>query len=197
MDGRERSFFKLGAVSSVVTLLLLFGVSDSGRAAGKGGGGKPPPPPPTPPSLQNVEIVYVADGNSIKVANADGSNQVTLVSDSRAHFYNPSWGPDGDKIIFNSDMNGYGIYEIDIDRSTPGGIGVATKRVAHTGGILASPRWSPVVTVNGKLMIAYEDYPAGSIQTDIWLFDPAAPVVDGMNPFNLTNTPNISELTPS
>jgi Tol biopolymer transport system component len=150
-------------------------------------GGKPPP---TPPSLQNSAIVYIA-GDSIKVADADGANQVTLFTDRFAHLGAPSWAPDGDKIVFNGDMNGQGIYEISLDRTT-GLIGAPQKIVAHTAGILASPRWSPVRTVNGEFMIAYEDYPPGSIQTDIWLFDPEAGAV-----FNLTNTPGISELTAS
>jgi Tol biopolymer transport system component len=150
-------------------------------------GGKPPP---TPPSLQNSAIVYIA-GDSIKVADADGANQVTLFTDRFAHLGKPSWAPDGDKILFNGDMNGQGIYEISLDRTT-GLIGAPQKIIAHTAGILASPRWSPVRTVNGEFMIAYEDYPPGSIQTDIWLFDPEAGAV-----FNLTNTPGISELTAS
>jgi len=154
-------------------------------------GGKPPP---TPPSLQNSAIVYIA-GDSIKVADADGANQVTLFTDRFAHLGAPSWAPDGDKIIFNIDISGEGIYEIPIDRSN-GQIGAPQKILAHKAGILATPTWSPV-PVNGRSMIAYEDFPPGSIQTDIYLFDPAASVIAGVNPFNLTNTSNVSELSPS
>jgi Tol biopolymer transport system component len=155
-------------------------------------GAKPSPPPP---SLQNSAIVYVS-GDSIKVADADGSNQVTLITKRSTHFGAPSWAPDGDKIIFNSNHSGEGIYEIVINRAN-GQIGAPQKILAHSAGILATPRWSQVATVNGRSLIAYEDFPPGSIQTDIYVFDPAAPVIEGINPFSLTNTPTISELTPS
>jgi len=148
--------------------------------------GKPPAPPP---SLANAAIVYIA-GDTLKAADEDGSNQVSLFTNRFSHLGAPSWAPDGDKIIFNGNLDGEGIYAISIDRTT-GQIGAPQKMVAHTAGILASPKWSPI-TVNGEFMIAYEDYPPGSIETDIWLFNP-----DGGAVFNLTNTPGISELTPS
>jgi len=155
--------------------------------------GKPSPPP----LLANSAIVYIA-GDTLKVADADGSNQASLFTDRFAHFDAPSWAPDGNKIIFRGDMDGGGIYQITIDRST-GQIGAPQKMVAHSGDSL-KPKWSPVPTVNGNFMIAYEDYPdsaPGSVQSDIWLFDPQAPTIAGINPFNLTNTPDISELSPS
>jgi hypothetical protein len=77
-------------------------------------GGKPSP---TPPALQNSAIVYIS-GDSIKIADADGSNQITLFTDRFAQITSPSWAPDGDKIIFNGDLNGQGIYEITLDRAT-------------------------------------------------------------------------------
>lgn len=150
-------------------------------------GGKPSP---TPPSLQNSAIVYIS-GDSIKIADADGANQVNLFSDRFAQLRAPSWAPEGDKIIFNGDMNGQGIYEITLDRTT-GLIGAPQKMAAHSAGILGSPKWSPERTVNGEFMIAYEDYPAGSTETDIYLLDPTSGLT-----FNLTNTPTISELDPS
>jgi Tol biopolymer transport system component len=150
-------------------------------------GGKPSP---TSPSLQNAEIVYVS-ADSIKVADADGSNQVTLITNRFAHFGAPSWAPDGDKIIFSSNISGEGIYEISINRSN-GQIGPPESLLEHNAGILGSPRWSPVATVNGKFMIAYEHYPPGSNETDIYLLDATTGVS-----FNLTNTPTISELTAS
>lgn len=149
-------------------------------------GGKPPP---TPPSLQNSAIVYIA-GDSIKVTDADGGNQITLFTDRFAQITSPSWAPDGDKIIFNGDMTGQGIYEITLDRAT-GLIGTPHKMAADRAGILGSPRWSPVA-VNGRSFIAYEDYPPGNTETDIYLLDATTKVS-----FNLTNTPSISEVSPS
>ena len=177
--------------TSVWVVMIAMALSVNPVFAQKKGG----KPSPTQPSLQNAAIVYVS-GDSIKVADADGSNQVTLITNRSAHFGAPSWAPDGNSIIFNSNIAGEGIYEIIINRAN-GQISAPQKILAHSAGILATPRWSQVATVNGRFMIAYEDNPPGSIQKDIYLFDPAAAITEGINPFNLTNTPTISELTPS
>lgn len=182
--------YLLSAVSAL-TLYLILGLAGFGEARGKSNS--------PPPSLVNSAIVYAEwDGSdrSIKVADADGSNQVTLVTRRRAQFWHPSWSPDGNTVIFSSDLDGPGIYRVMIDRVN-GTVGDPEKIITINDIIVASTVWSPVKTVNENFLIAYSDYIPGSNRYDIYLFDPAAPVVDGINPFNLTNTPNIDEVIPS
>ena len=121
------------------------------------GGGGPPNNDP-PPSLARSAIVYV-NGNSIKVADADGSNQTTLFSRRRAVFWNPSWSPDGNTMIFTSDMDpeGPGIYRIRIDRVN-GTVEGPDKIIPLNDVITAGPAWSPVATPDGTFKIAYSDF---------------------------------------
>lgn len=151
-----------------------------------GGGGSEPP---------NPAIVYVS-GNSIKVANADGSNQLTLVTRRNTAFWSPSWSADGDFVIFASDLSGPGIYRVRIHRDT-GFVENSEQLIPINDVILANAVWSPEKTANEKYLIAYSDYVPGSNQYDIYLLDPAAAVINGINPFNLTNTPDIHEVIPS
>jgi hypothetical protein len=125
--------------------------------------GKPPKPTPTPTPQPDPEIVYVQrarQGNtwtsSIKVMNADGSNQTEVVDCGALSCTWPDWSPDGSQIIFVSNAFDTfqppyteGIYLVGIDGSN------LTKIVDLRGG-KGQPAWSPV-TIGGEHWIVYSD----------------------------------------
>ena len=109
-----------------------------------GGGGKPPddPPPPADPAILFVN-------NGIKVMNADGSNQTTLLSIPDSGSSCPNWSPCGDQIVFEADINGQGIFLMNSD-------GGGLRKLVSTSFGVNDPVWSPV-PIDGKEWIAYMD----------------------------------------
>ena len=139
----------LFSLVSGLMLYLILGFVNVGEAAGK------PKPPPPPPSLANSAIVYVTfDRESIKVADADGRNQATLVNRRRTEFWTPSWSPNGNWLLFTSDQDGPGMYTMKIDRLN-GTVEGPTKIIPLNSTIGVDPAWSPVPTSDGKFKIAY------------------------------------------
>ena len=144
---------RVGFISLVHTLVLYSAFIWVGfcQAAGK----PKPPPTPEPLVLTNSAIVYV-DGASIKLADANGDNQATLVTGSGTEFWRPTWSPDGNTIIFTSDLEGPGIYRVRIDRSN-GIVEPPLKIVPLTTVLATNPVWSPQPTEDGSFKIAFGD----------------------------------------
>jgi Tol biopolymer transport system component len=140
---------------------------------------KKPPPPAADP-----EIAYVESGrkDTLCVADADGSNETELLSASMIG--RPNWCPDGDTLVFESDVQGDGVYTINID-------GTGLTKVVSKNWALGRPVWSPVATDDGEFKIAFSDRTAQG-DADIFLVN-----LDGTGLQNLTNTPDIYESQPT
>lgn len=146
---------------------------------------KPQPTPPDP------AIAYEAHGGGaikLMVMNADGTNKAVVVRQGRNRM--PNWSPDGQKLVFASDLNGPGIYIVNKD-----GTGLCKLVPINDAMFLfAGPVWSPL-PLAGLERIVYADFPDEGFSRDLFAVNaycqnPGAPV-------NLTNTPNTTEWFPS
>jgi Tol biopolymer transport system component len=167
----------------MAALLVVAGSALAGNGKGKpGGGGEEPAPDPA--------IAFVRGGaaGDIVVMNADGSNETLVIAGDEHRF--PTWSPDGNSLVFWSDVQGFGIYVVDLD-----GTGLRKVATVNTG-ISSRPVWSPVPHSDGNYKIAFCDRPIvdGAIQDnfDVFLVNP-----DGSGRVNLTNSPNNFEAFPS
>ncbi len=68
----------------------------------------------------------------IFVVNVDGSNLTNLTNNTKSNDWEPSWSPDGSKILFESQREPRGIYVMNAD-------GTAARRLAAG----TNPTWSP------------------------------------------------------
>ena len=155
-------FFKLAPVWSALALalVLIFGLSDFGNAAGKGGGGKPSQPPP---SAANPVIVFKS-GSDIVLADADGGNR-TLVHKTIVSLNAASWcSPDGTDVVFVDEINGdRGVYRlkvIEVDGSGNRTVQVGQPQlIAKTNDIgLTRPTCSPApIGLDQKIKVVFRD----------------------------------------
>ena len=159
--------------------------------AEKGGKGKPQPPAP-PPTPVDPAIVYLAGSGDyygdLMVMNADGSNRVMLLSDSKnLRNSEPSWSPDASQIVFVRYVNGERWVSV-IDRD-----GQNLHSILHLSPFpYSTPRWSPGLLADGKQKILFGDAPNSDGAKDLFLVN-----LDGTGLVNLTNTPDYDERMPT
>ncbi|HKR22293.1 MAG TPA: carboxypeptidase regulatory-like domain-containing protein, partial [Pyrinomonadaceae bacterium] len=151
--------------------------------------------------------VYSPDGSKIAVTrrsgvhsdvgmmNADGTNVVTVISGGgspETHNFNPSWSPDGTKLVFSSSRSGPGKVEIWVANLNGTGLVKLTTNIQvgqdGQGPIFSSdtdPAWAP----DGS-KIAFASTREGIADTEIWLMNP-----DGSNPVRITAN-DVDDRTP-
>ncbi len=105
--------------------------------------------------------------SDIYVMDADGGNPRALTDTARDE-HDPSWSPDGRRIVFGAYRDGVDIFVMDVD-------GGSTWRLTGHG-IDMCPSWSP----DGRSVL-YQSHKGGDV-SDIWAMD-----ADGGNQRNLTN----------
>lgn len=168
----------------LLTVVTALGFVGSPTLAGKGGNGKPGGGGGDPPADPAIAFL---DDDALVVVNADGSNRTVILEGGSKGW--PSWSPDGSQLAFRSDIEGLGIYVVDVD-----GNGLR-KVIAKNTRFGARVDWSPVPAADGRYKIAFSDQVAGSAPSshnDIFLVN-----LDGTGLVNVTNTPDASEFDPA
>ena len=134
-------------------------------------------------TVPDPAIAYVANG-ALMVMNADGSSQTVILqppnpkgSKQAAAVYRPNWSPDGSQLVFESYIQGDGIYVINKD-----GSGLRKVIALNNGASLAYPVWSPAPAADDQWKIAFSDQVSGQLQNNLFLVN-----LDGTGLVNLTN----------
>jgi Tol biopolymer transport system component len=111
---------------------------------------QPDPPPPTPwsepgsiayqpaPSPDGERIAFVstrADVSQVFVASADGSGVLQVTTDP-APKSNPSWSPDGRRIVFSAGEEKNDLYVMNAN-------GTGVQQITETPGDSVTPAWNP------------------------------------------------------
>ena len=94
-------------------------------------------------SPDGSRIAYASGAGTISgiaIADADGTNQVTLFQDDPATFYDLAWSPDGSKIAFTYQFTLHGPYSIGVVAADGRG---GTRQLTTTASDDHSPSWSP------------------------------------------------------
>ena len=167
----------------VVTALVL---TASSTMAGKGG----KKPPKDPPPAADPELAFTEEGKFnakyLTVANADGSNQSRILEAATGR---PSWSHDASQLCFFANINGPGLYTINVD-GTGLNLVLATASIALADG--GRPAWSPATDADGDYRIAFQKKSGALGNYDIFLVKP-----DGTGLVNATNSPSVDERRPS
>lgn len=154
--------------------------------------GKPQPPPPPPTTQPDPAFAYVVSGNNqydLMVMDADGSHQLTVISQKFTGNTEPDWSPDGKRLALAREIYGNlkglttGLYVVNVDKT-------GLKWLANSS--LQRPAWSPVPLGDGKNKIAFPSrlMPDGTIasKSDLFLVNE-----DGSGLTRLTDTPDLWE----
>ena len=122
------------------------------------------------------QIAFVSDrdGNpEIYVMDIDGKNQQRLTNNPNDD-WNPSWSPDGKRIVFSSERDGSReICVMDADGGNP-------QNLSNNPDFDGSPSWSP----DGKRIAFMSDRDGDFLHFDIFVM-----AADGGNQQNITNDP--------
>jgi len=153
-----------------------------GGKPGKPGGGDPPPP--ADPQLiystyVNKRVKGERLGWSIHVMNADGTNQIRVLTNNEERgieSLTPQFSPDGTRFVFHREVYGVGPHQWEIAIANLDGSGLTTVLASQSG--LGNPRWSPVALGDGLHKIVYSDGYGLSLVN-----------LDGSGNTLLTNTP--------
>jgi len=171
---------KISGLCALALVGLVVGVT----FAGKGGGKKPPKdePPPDP------AIAWIDQGGSrwnLGVMNDDGSNKVTLLSANEIGV--PTWSPDGTQLAFASDVQGPGLYTVNVS-----GTGLTKLVVLNDFGSDAPVvAWAPAIVTDAlgnryEFAVQMATYNGTTTRDDVFLLD-----ADDGNLVNLTNFPGL------
>ncbi len=162
----------LGGVAALLIILAL------GLLPGPAQAKKPPKPPPGP---ADPAMAYM-DGEDLMVMDDDGSNQTLVMAETGIMGW-AAWSPNGEKLVFNCDAEGHGVYTINLD-------GSGLKKLVSTPGPdvvypgeKARVAWSPAPAADGKYKIALAVRMSEPGSTDIFLVN-----LDGTGLVNLTST---------
>lgn len=172
---------RMGLVVVVVGFLSFASIGSSAWGQGKG---KPSPPQPPP----DPAIAYTA-GGALMVMNSDGSNKTTVLPAQQGiAFFDPNWSPDGTQLVFDSNIQGPGIYVVNLD-----GTGLRKVTSLEQSDLsVASAVWSPF-PIGTQYVIAFAaTNPAHNGRYDLFAVN-----LDGTGLVNLTNTSDIGEFYPT
>jgi Tol biopolymer transport system component len=165
----------LGALALFAALTALGSVGLAGK--------KPPKdPPPADPA-----IAFYERGSRLVVMNDDGSAKTVVLEDA-GDLGRPTWSPDGQQLAFSSDLQGPGIYVVNVD-------GSGLRKVVAKNLVMPNiVDWSPVPAADGEYKLAFSDYatpnPNGTTDTmEVFLVN-----LDGTGLVNLTDSSGIWEM---
>ena len=165
------------ALASLVVAVLLTGCGGGGSPSGSGG--------PVSPLGYLGRIAFTRHNGSTGHTNifsmyAAGTGLTNLTHDVALYSGDPSYSPDGTRIVFMSTRQGT------YDLFTMASNGLEVKRLTFDGALKGAPRWSPDGT-----MIAYQRATGAAGNFDLWTIQP-----DGTQNTNRTKSGAINERNP-
>jgi hypothetical protein len=143
-----------------------------------------------PPDPAIAFVALYQKRMDLVVMNADGSNQMTIVSQQLVENDYPAWSPDGTQLAFSRfdrKANQSAIYVVNKD-------GSGLRKVINCNSTASYKiSWSPVPLGDGNYKIAFSDrarLPGGTLapQSDIFIVN-----LDGSGLTQLTNTQDVKE----
>jgi Tol biopolymer transport system component len=147
---------------------------------------KKPPKPPPEPADPAIAFIHIDPGTQcdILVMDDDGGNEAMVLENVPGFRIKVAWSPDSTQLVFSGEVDGPGIYRVDVDGTD------TVKITSHLSEFfIGIPAWSPVPCADGYEWIAFEDRNQGSIDDhEIHLVRP-----DGSERFQLTDTLGITE----
>lgn len=154
--------------------------------AGKPGGGAPPADPAIACWTQTTKGAAV--DRDLVVMNADGTNRRILVDGTTQRFSGPDWSPDGTRLTFLSDVQGPGVYVVNVDGTGLAKVIAVDATTDPDFWWSSAPRWSPAATADGQSKIAYVTTHAGGTSKALWVVN-----LDGTGAAQLTTAAPLSQ----